>query len=92
MDIGQEAKICPWGISYSFQPAAIENHHAFSSSTIDILNTLGRCILSISAEERETCSVSQSLYSVSIVYCCTTILLTMIRTSSHSNTVFNFSF
>jgi len=44
-----------------FQPIAMENLDAFSSSSLEFLGELGRRLGSLSGEERETCFLFQRL-------------------------------
>jgi len=84
--------------NHFFQPIAVVNLGALSTSAMEFLNALGRCISSVSGEDRIGISFSAhfffsaflSTFNASIVYLCTIILLMTIQSCSHSITfVFN---
>jgi len=83
--------------NHFFQPIAVENLGALSTSAMEFLNVLGRRISSVSAVKTDNrhffFSAFLSTLNASIVYFCAILLLTTIQSCSHSITgVFNFSF
>jgi len=70
-----------------FQPIAVENLGAFSSSSSDFISALGHKTSSVSGEGRETSFLFQRLF-VALQRFNAVILQDMIRTNSHTITVF----
>jgi len=76
--------------NHIFQPIAVENLGAFSSSSSDFISALGHKISSVSSEERETLFLFQHL-SVALqrfsADCTTLSCPSTIQTNSHSSSV-----
>ena len=47
--------------NYCFQPIAVENLGAMNSSAVDLINTLGRRISSVSGEDKESAFLFQRI-------------------------------